>query len=656
MRYSGLEYSESGLIRSGRRCTCVGESDDPEESHAEWSGPWYLFPPIRNALVAAAVVALTFGFSVFGYLPVLVENGLYAVATVLGGFQWATEGLEELIGEHEIDIEILMLAATGGAAFFGLWEEAAILAILYGAAEGVEEYTFVRTRASIRSLLDLAPEEARRIRDGDTQLIPARELDVGDRFRVKPGESIPTDGRVIDGRSTVDQAAVTGESTAVNKREDDQVFAGTVNQEGALDIEATTTFEDNTLSQMIHLVEEAQEEKGKSQLFIDRFGSVYSPLVLVVALGLMAAPFVVGLPDYWAERAIVLLIAAAPCALVMSTPIAIASGIGRAGREGVLVKGGIHLENLGKIEAIAFDKTGTLTRGEPVVTDVVAFEGSKDDVLRQAASVEQYSEHHLGEAIMNAAAERGLDRAEVSEFSSITGYGAQAQLMEETVYVGKPGLFDRFDLDVEGIPAAEELQNEGKTVVLVGTPDRIMGVIAFRDEPRPETETVIRELHERGVTVLMLTGDNKETAQAIASELGIDDVRADLRPEEKVEAVKALMEEYEAVAMVGDGINDAPALAQATVGMAMGTAGTDAAIEAADIALMADDITKVTDALSLGQRARGISRQNIVFSLLVLAVLIPGAVLGVIGIIGAVLAHEGSELLAIGNGLRVRRG
>ncbi|MFC4986751.1 heavy metal translocating P-type ATPase [Saliphagus infecundisoli] len=634
----------------------MSETDDTEESHTQWSGSWYSFPPIRNALIAAGIVLLTFTFSRIYSLPLVAENGLYAIAMLIGGFHWAQEGIEELVGEFEIDIEILMLAATAGAAFLGLWEEAAFLVILYGGAEGVEEYTFARTRASIRSLLDLAPEEARLIMDGSSQMVPARELNVGDVFRVKPGESIPTDGRVIDGRSTVDQAAVTGESTAVDKQEDDQVFAGTVNQEGVLDIEATTTFEDNTLSQMIHLVEEAQEEKGKSQLFIEKFGGVYSPVVLLAAVGLMLAPFAIAFPDYWTRRAIVLLVAAAPCALVMSTPIAIASGIGRAGREGVLVKGGIHLENLGKVEAIAFDKTGTLTRGTPAVTDVVAFEGTEDDVLGRAASVEQYSEHHLGEAIMEAAAERGLEQTEISEFSSITGYGAQAQLMEETVYVGKPGLFERFELDVDGIAAVEQLQNEGKTVVLVGTQSRIMGVIALRDEPRPEAKDVIRELHDMGVEVLMLTGDNEQTAQAIASELGIDDVRADLKPEEKVEAVKELTATYEAVGMVGDGINDAPALAQATVGIAMGTAGTDAAIEAADIALMADDITKVTYALRLGKRAQRISRENIVFSLLVLAALIPAALLGVIGIAIAVVAHEGSELLAIGNGLRVRRG
>lgn len=634
----------------------MSESNDADKNGASWSGPWYTFPPIRNALIAAGIAFLAFALGLFDYLPKLAENGLYAVTIPLGGFYWVQEGLEGLIGEFEVNIEILMLAATVSAAFLGLWEEAAFLVILYGAAEGVEEYTFARTRGSIRSLLDLAPKEARLLSDGNTDMIRARELDVGDEFRVKPGESIPTDGRVVDGRSAVNQAAVTGESTAIDKQAGDQVFAGTVNQEGVLDIEATTTFEDNTLSRMIHLVEEAQEEKGTSQLFIEKFGRVYSPIVLLVALVLMISPFVLGLPSFWARRAIVLLVTAAPCALVMSTPVAIASGIGRGGREGVLVKGGVHLENLGKVEAIAFDKTGTLTRGEPGVTDVVAFEGTEDDVLRRAASVEQYSEHHLGEAILDAAAERGLERLEVSKFSSITGYGAQAQLGEEIVYVGKPGLFDRFEVDGGGISDVKALRNEGKSVVLVGSSDRVMGVIALRDEPRPEAKRVVNDLHRSGVEVLMLTGDNEETARAIASELGIDDVRADLKPEEKVEAVRDLTTEYEVVGMVGDGINDAPALAQATVGIAMGTAGTDAAIEAADIALMADDLTRVTYALSLGTRSRRISRENIIFSLLVLVVLIPAALFGLIGIAIAVVAHEGSELLAIGNGLRMRWG
>lgn len=634
----------------------MDDFDDINDEHTTSGGPWYTFPPIRNPLLAAVLAILTFGLSLIDALPAALEIGFYILAMGLGGFYWVQEGIEELVDEHEIGIEILMLAATGGAAALGLWWEATFLVVLYGAAEGVEEYTFARTRASIRDLLDLAPEEARLVADDNTEMIPARELAVGDVFRVKPGESVPTDGRVISGRSTVDEAAVTGESAAVDKQGGEQVFAGTVNQEGVLDVEVTTTFEENTLSRMIHLVEEAQEEKGNAQLFIERFGSVYSPVILLVAAGLMVAPFVIDIPPEWTRRAIVLLIAAAPCALVMSTPIAVASGIGRAGRNGVLVKGGVHLENLGQVEAIAFDKTGTLTRGEPVVTDIVALEGTEDEVLARAASVEQYSEHHLGDAIMNAADDRGLEGTDGSEFSSITGYGAQAQLVEEMVYVGKPGLFERFDLDVGDITAIEDLRSDGKTVVLVGTQKRITGVIALRDEPRPEAAEVIRNLYREGVEVSMLTGDNEETAQAIATELGIDDVRADLKPEEKVEAVRALTEEYESVAMVGDGINDAPALATATVGIAMGTAGTDAAIEAADVALMADDLTKVQEAISLGKRAQGISRQNIVFSLLVLAVLIPGALLGILGIAAAVIAHEGSELLAIGNGLRVRQG
>lgn len=633
----------------------MDESEDTTDEHATAGGPWYTFPPIRNALLAALLASLTFGLSLIDALPAELEIGLYVLAMVLGGFYWVQEGIEELVEEREIDIEILMLAATGGAAALGLWEEAAFLVVLYGAAEGVEEYTFARTRASIRELLDLAPEEARLVTDDDTEMVPAPELAIGDVFRVKPGESVPTDGRVVSGRSTVDEAAVTGESAAVDKQEGEQVFAGTVNQEGVLDIEATTTFEENTLSRMIHLVEEAQEEKGNAQLFIERFGSVYSPIILLVAAGLMVVPFVLNIQPEWTRRAIVLLIAAAPCALVMSTPIAVASGIGQAGRNGVLVKGGVHLENLGQVEAVVFDKTGTLTRGEPVVTDIVALEGTEDEVLARAASVEQYSEHHLGDAIMNAAAERDLKEIEGSEFSSITGYGAQAQLVEEMVYVGKPGLFEQFDLDIGEISAVDDLRADGKTVVLVGTQEQIAGVIALRDEPRPEAADVIRSLQQAGVEVSMLTGDNEETAQAIATELGIDTVRADLKPEQKVEAVRELIEEYESVAMVGDGINDAPALATATVGIAMGTAGTDAAIEAADVALMADDLTKVQEAISLGKRAQRISRQNIVFSLLVLAVLIPGALLGVLGIAAAVIAHEGSELLAIGNGLRVRQ-
>lgn len=631
-----------------------------DEKEEIFEGKWYAHPPMRNALIAGLLTGAAFGLAHLGIIPNLAETAIYAVAILLGGYHWSREGIEEFIEEREIGIEILMMAATVGSAILGMWDEAAFLVFLYGTAEGLEEYAYARTRASIRKLLDLAPKEARVLRGGEEVTIPAEELKIGDIFVVRPGESIATDGIIIEGRSSINEAPVTGESIPVEKKEGMKVFAGTINQEGALKIRATATFEDDTLSKMIHLVEEAQEQKGKAQLFIERFGRKYSPLVLLSALLLLVIPPFFGAPvSYWATRAVVLLVAAAPCALVMSTPVAIAAGIGRAGRNGVLIKGGVHLENLGKIKVVALDKTGTLTKGEPVVTDIVPLNGDKSTVLNLAYSVERYSEHPLARAIVRKAEEAGARSLAVTDFSAIAGYGAKAMVGGRTVYVGKQGLFRKLGQESRSMPQIETLietlRNQGKTVMLIGTEAGIDGIIAIRDEIRPQAKGVIKELHRMGVKVIMLTGDNEVTARAIAEELGIDDVRADLKPEGKVAAVKELEEKYGAVAMVGDGINDAPALAQATVGIAMGTAGTDAAIEAADVALMADDLTKVSFAINLGKRARRISTQNIVFSLLILAVLIPSALIGIMSVALAVFFHEASELLAVANGLRVAR-
>jgi Cd2+/Zn2+-exporting ATPase len=407
---------------------------------------------------------------------------------------------------------------------------------------------------------------------------------------------------------------------------------------------------------MVHLVEEAQEQKSKTQLFIETFGRRYSPLVLFSSLLLIVLPPLFGAPfSEWATRAVVLLVAAAPCALVMSTPVAIAAGIGRAGRSGVLIKGGIHLENLGKIRAVAFDKTGTLTKGTPVVTDVVPLNGDEAQVLALAYSVERFSEHPLARAIVEKATDSQVEALEAIDFTALVGAGAKAEIGARTIYVGKPQLFEELGLNVRVIPDAERLRNEGKTVILVGTETSIAGIIAIRDEVRPQARGVIDQLHRMGVKVVMLTGDNQVTARAIAKEVGVDEVRADLKPEDKITAVEELEKKYGSVAMVGDGINDAPALARATVGIAMGVAGTDAAIEAADVALMADDLTKVVYAIDLGKKARRISLQNIVFSLLLLAVLIPSALIGIMTVAIAVFFHEGSELLAVANGLRVAR-
>lgn len=615
---------------------------------------WYTHPPMRNALISGLIIGLTIAGAHFDVFTKSVEILLFLVASVIGGYHWVREGIEELREDRRVDIEILMLAAAIGAAILGMFEEAALLVFIYSAAEGLEEYTFAKTRASIRALLDLAPKHATRLIDGKEEKILATELKLGEVFLVRPGESMPTDGIIVKGSSSVDEAPVTGESMPVEKTEGMKVYAATINQEGALEVKVTAGFTDNSLSKMVHMVEEAQDKKSKAQVFINRFGQKYSPAVLIFGLGLMVVPPLLGFSfEFWAERAIVFLVAAAPCALVMSTPVAVASGIGSAGKRGVLVKGGMHLENLGKVAAVALDKTGTLTSGKPVVTDIVPTDGTSDRLLKIAASVEQFSEHPLARAIVKAASERNLHLAKATNFTSKTGVGAQATIGKETILVGQLDQFKSYSQ--EFINVTEKLRLTGKTVIYVGSRSNLHGAIAIRDEMREDSRKVVEGLHSLGLKVVMLTGDNEVTARAIAKEIGIDDVRANLKPEDKVNAIESLKKEYRAVAMVGDGINDAPALASSTVGMAMGTAGTDAAIEAADVALMADDLSKVVYAVELGKRAQGISTQNIVFSLLLLVVLIPSALIGIMTITVAVIVHEAGELLAISNGLRVAR-
>ncbi len=625
-----------------------------EKKQSGYEGKWYFHPPMRNALIAGAISLVTFAFYRTGLLPSLPAILLYVTAIVLGGYHWIKEGLETLIKEHEVGIEILMIFATIGSAILGLWDEAAFLVVLYGAAEGLEEYTYAKTRASIRKLLDLVPKEARLLK-GDKQVtISAQELKVGDIFLVKPGESMPTDGMIIEGSSDINEAPVTGESMPVHKKVGMKVFSATMNLDGALKVRATATFRENTLSKMIHLVEEAQEQKGKAQAFIERFGRKYSPLVLLSALLMVTVPYFLGYSvAFWAARAVVLLVAAAPCALIISMPVAMAAGIGKAGRSGVLIKGGAHLENLGKLKVIAFDKTGTLTKGRPVVTDIIAFKQTETEVLRIAYSIEKWSEHPLAKSVVAKAEREKLKAFAAEEFRSLTGYGAQARINGKLYFAGRAEMLkDALQNEKLVKEKSDQLRAQGKTVIFVGTEYQMLGMIAVRDEIRPNARSVISRLHKMGLKVAMLTGDNSRTADAFALELGIDDVRAGLKPHEKIQAIEDLEKLYGSVGMIGDGINDAPALARATVGMAMGAAGTDAAIEAADIALMADDLDKVPFALILGKKARRVSKQNIIFSLLVLTALIPSAVAGILTVAMAVFFHEASELLAVANGLR----
>ncbi len=622
-----------------------------------FSDPWWRFPPLRNALASGILAGTGYLSAHSGLIGHKGEIAFYLLAMLSGGYYWVREGLEELVHERVVGIDMLMLAATVGSALLGLWDEAAALVFLYSMAEGIEEYTYARTRSAIRALLDLAPKEACLLREGQEVTIPAVNLRVGDRFLVRPGETLPTDGVIRAGNSSLDESPVTGESVPVDKGPGMAVFAASINREGALEVEATAAFADNSLSKIIHLVEEAQERKGKAQQWIERFGQRYTPAVLAVSVLLLAVPWMFNLPpDDWAKRAVLLLVAAAPCALVMSTPVAMAAGIGSAGRRGILIKGGAHLEHLGMIRVVAFDKTGTLTHGEPVVTDVMPLHGGASQLVSIAAGLERYSGHPLARAIVEEALKKGTTPAIVDAFEALTGAGARGEVLGEIWHIGSPALFASLGADLAPIQETlDDWENHGKTVVLVGKRDGLFGLIALRDRVRHGAQEAVAGLHAQGVRVVMLTGDNLRAAEAVARAVGIDEVRAGLKPHEKVDAVRELERQYGRVLMVGDGINDAPALAAATCGVAMGVAGSDAAIEAADVALMADDLAKVGDALWLGRKARRVSVQNIVFSVMVLAFMIPLALSGILSIAFTVLVHEASELLAVANGLRVAK-
>jgi len=632
----------------------MSDDDDVEAAHGlSWREATYKFGPLRNALLAALLVGAGLLLELLD-APEAVATSAFLLAIPVGAWYFAQEGFEELVEEREIGIEALMLLAAAGALVFGLFEEAAALVVLYALAESIEELTFARTRSAIRGLLDLAPKQAHRLVDGREETLDAEQLELGDLFLVRPGEALPTDGVIRDGTSTLNEAAVTGESVPVEKGPGQDVFAGTLNGERALEIEVTRPYADNTLRRIVHLVEEAHSQKSQAQRFVDRFANRYSPAVLAAAVLIaLIGPALGGDWREWALRGVTVLVAGAPCALVMSVPVAAAAAISRAGREGILIKGGLQLEALGRVQAIAFDKTGTLTKGSPEVTDVLTLNGAENDALRLGAAVEARSEHPLAHAIVTAARDRGLALPAAQDFGALVGHGAGARVEGRDIWVGSPKLVAERAPQAQLPPDVERLQGEGKTVVFVGEADRLLALVALRDEPRREAVEAIDRLRRLGIRhVVMLTGDNRRTAEAIAAHLGVDEVLAELKPEDKVAAIEQLRERYGSVAMVGDGINDAPALATADLGMAMGTGGSDAAIEAADVALMADDITKVSEALRLGRRATRISRQNLLFSIVLLAVLIPGAVVGLLTVVVAVAVHEVSELLAVGNGVR----
>ncbi len=621
--------------------------------------PWKN-PKVITSAVSGLLLGATFLLEYLGLLPRVLAYVMYGVAVVTGGYYFGREATEDLFSGFTIGIEMLMSAAAVVSFVMGLPAEAATLAFLYSISEAMEGYTEERTRGAIRALMDLAPKTALVIRDGVEMEIPAEEIRVGERFIIKPGGAIPTDGVIRKGRTSINEATITGESMPVEKGEGVPVFAGTINETGALEVEATRTFQDNTISRIIHLVEEAQEEKGEEQKIIQRFGRRYSPAVLITGVLIALAPPLFG-GDWstWIIRATVFVVSAAPCALVISVPITIVAAIGTASRRGVLIKGGVYIERLAATRVLCFDKTGTLTRGKPELTDLVALEGvGTRHLLKLAASAEQRSEHPLAGAILQSARRQDLSLEEPSSFEAIPGQGLRATIEGETVVIAKPDFFrETHTADLDALSERiNGLQEEGKTVIVVGGEERLFGLLAVRDEIRPNAAEALKALRAIGLRKLvMLTGDNAGTAGAIARELGLDEFYTDLSPEGKAVKVKELNKEFGTVAMVGDGVNDAPALAAAAVGIAMGAAGTDIALETADVALMADDLSKLEEAFLLSRKAHKLIRQNLWLSAIVLGVLVAGAVSGLFTLPIAVVGHELSELVVISNGLRMFR-
>ncbi len=632
---------------------------------AEQPKPWKN-PKVLTSAASGVLLLVGWLLGLAG-IPEIVSLVIFIAAILIGGYYFGREAIEELIFERKISIELLMAVAAVVATVMGEAAEGAMLVFLYSISEAAEGYTEAKTRAAIKALMNLAPKVALVRRDGVEREIPVEELVIGDVFIVKPGQSLATDGKVVVGSSSVNQAPVTGESVPVEKQPDDTVFAGSINGEGALEVQATKTFAENTISRIIHMVEEAQEKKGKSQRFIERFGERYSPIVLLIGVLVAVIPPLAFSADWvtWITRATVFVVAAAPCALVISIPITLVASLGTGARNGVLIKGGVYVEELAKVKVVAMDKTGTLTRGEPDVTDVILFRqdpgrltNSKQELLAAASGIERRSGHPLAQAIVRYAEAQGVQPVELADFRSLTGAGASARLDGRTVYVGSPDLFhSKLSVSLEHAWGdINQLQGEGKTVVIVGDEQDPWGLIAIRDNIRPNARAAIEAMHAAGVEkVVMLTGDNERTAQAIARELGIDEIYADLKPEDKVTKVRELAQRYGHVAMVGDGVNDAPALAEATVGIAMGAAGTDVALETADVALMADNLEKLAYALKLAKRNQSVVNQNLLLSAVVIGALVVGAVGGWFTLPIAVLAHEISEFVVIGSGLRMLR-
>ena len=590
----------------------------------------------------------------------LAEKGAYALAIALGARFVVVKALSAA-RRLRPDINLLMVIAVCGALGIGEWFEAATVTFLFSLSLALEGWSIGRARRAIAVLLDLAPPTARlKLDDGEERDVPAVEVPVGSRFVVMPGEKIPLDGEVAAGASAVDQAPITGESVPAAKRIGSSVFAGTINGEGVLEVESTKSANDTTLAHIIRLVEEAHSRRAASEQWVEKFARVYTPVVIVLAVAVfLIPPLVVGASwEDWFYRALVLLVIACPCALVISTPVSIVSALASAARQGVLVKGGIHMEAPARLKAFAFDKTGTLTMGEPEVVGIVPFNGHTDEeLLARAAALEARSGHPLAAAITTHARERGVRPGLAEEVTVLPGRGVTGLYEGRAFWLGSHRyLVERGQDAPEVSQRAEDLERSGQTVLAVGNDSHVCGLIAVADRVRPEAAAVIRELRQAGIEhIAMLSGDNRATAESIARQTGVDEVHAELLPADKVAVVESMVERYGAVAMLGDGVNDAPALGRANLGIAMGAIGSDAAIETADIALMSDDLTKLPWLVRHSRRTLAIIHQNIAFSLAVKAAFAVLTLAGYASLWAAIAADVGATLLVVANALRLLR-
>ena len=601
----------------------------------------------HRVIVATVLVVISFILKeISGYAPMTI--GFMLATTVVAGlpiFKNAFEALKYRI----VGIDALVTIAVTGALFIGEYWEAAAVTFLFMLGDYLESRTIEKTRSSIKALLDLAPDTARVIRDGQEIVVDPEDVIQGETVVVKPGEKISVDGTVIDGNAYINQAAITGESLPVSRIREDEVFSGTILESGYLRIRADRVGDDTTFARILEMVEEAQDKKAKTQKFLEKFSRYYTPGIIVLSalLYLFTRDLVLSLT---------LLVIACPGALVISTPVSIVAGIGNGAKHGVLVKGGEIMEKLGKVKVLAFDKTGTLTIGKPVVTEVIAFDTSRDELLRIAAVGESYSEHPLGRAIINHARETlGDYGGEVEEADIITGQGIRAKIEGKEYLLGNRKLFidNGYDLDhVEEILQNEE--NKGQTAIMVGFENRILGIIAIADVVREDAKKLIENLKSLGIKkVVMLTGDNERAAAAIAKELGLDDYYAELLPEDKVSALLDLQKKYGSTGMVGDGVNDAPALASADLGIAIGGAGKDVAMETADVVLMSEEIKRLSHAIGLSRATVVNMKQNIYFAIGVAALLLLGVLMKTVNLSFGMLVHEISVLLVIVNAVRL---